>query len=73
MYIVIFGRLNKLQPYKITSQSGITLVLLFLRPTCIAFTNRKIKVNEPLKYKFSFKTVDLLSRAMTKVNKDKLK
>ena len=26
---------------------------------------------EPLKYKFSF--VDLLSRAMTKVNKDKLK
>lgn len=37
MYIVIFGRLNKLQPYKITSQSGITLVLLFLRPTCIAF------------------------------------
>lgn len=30
-------------------------------------------MNEPLKYKFSFKTVDLLSRAMTKVNKDKLK
>lgn len=28
---------------------------------------------EPLKYTFSFKTVDLLSRAMTKVNKDKLK
>ena len=85
MYIVIFGSLNKLESYKIIIQSGITLVLLFLRPTCIAFvshyvmniqrflTNRKIKVLEPLKYKFSCKTVDLLSRAMTKVNKDKLK
>lgn len=42
MYIIIFGRLNKLESYKIISQSGITLVLLFLRPTCIAFVSRYV-------------------------------
>ena len=37
MYIVIFGSLSKLESYKLITQSGITLILLFLRPTCIAF------------------------------------